>query len=264
MKIFKKIILILALVIISFAIIFMANGFIEKASIDNSIKEFKSRGELVKTEGNTTYYKVASKDIEDGSMVFDPESGDNYIGTVGDIILTNRNPLRYSRTIIIKNLVGFFARTMFLGHASYDVSENGNMIVEITDHTNENGSMSIDTDGVKYHINDWIDADDGSPLMIGLRVKGVGLETKDQLKRFAYENIGKPYNMTFIRRKNSFYCTDLVSRAYESAQIKLNYDGFFVTGNDLIVSGQTYIIFVRERIEIDGEEHFNIYYLVEE
>ena len=61
--------------------------------------------------------------------------------------------------------------------------------------------------------------------------------------------------------KNKYYCTDLISRVLKKENIKTNYDSFYTTGNDLIVSNNTYIIFLCERVK-DG--FFNIYYLSEE
>lgn len=261
MKILKRVILIILLVMSTAFSIFVFNGFIEKTTVDTDINAFKERGVFVETIDNNSYYKVKAKDSEDGKGVFDYQSGTNYIGTTGDIIITNRNPLRYSKSFITRNIVNFFSKNMFIGHATYNVSSDGSMMVEITDHYIGGG---VDEEGVKYSPNNWIELDDGSPMIVGLRVKGIDDETKEQLKRFAVENIGKEYNRYFIKRQNKFYCTDLVTRAYESAGIYLNYDGFFVTGNDMIVCKETYIIFIREKVEIDGEDHYNIYYLVEE
>lgn len=264
MKIFKRVIIIILLVLFSMISIFIANGFIEKASVDNMIKDFKDRGVFVETIGDTNYYKVLANDGEDGKNVFSIENGDNFIGTTGDIILTNRNPLRYSNTIIIKHLVGFFAKNMFIGHASLNVTDDGGVLLEVTDHEVDGYSNIEDNKGVKYSQNTWITEDDGSPYIIGLRVKQIDDTIKANLVDFASNNIGKPYNKLFITRKDRYYCTDLVSRAYLDSGIKINYDGFFTTGNDMIVSGETYIIFIREKYIINDKEYYNIYYLQEE
>ncbi len=264
MKVFRRIIIIVALIILIPSIIFVINGLVERVSVNNMINEFKKRGEFVTKVGDTNYYKVIAKDDEDGKNVFDIYNEDKYIGTTGDIILTNRNPLRYSNTIFTKEIVGIFAKSMFLGHASYNVTDDGAVIVEITDHTTNDNKNIEDVSGVKYSQNTWISEDDGSPYIIGLRIKGISEEVKERIVDFASNNIGKEYNYLFIKREERFYCTDLVSRAYEDSGININYDGFFVTGNDMIVSGETYIIFIREKYVENGEEYYNIYYLQEE
>ncbi|MBO7079018.1 MAG: hypothetical protein J6W64_04310, partial [Bacilli bacterium] len=146
----------------------------------------------------------------------------------------------------------------------YNVTDDGAVIVEITDHTTTDNKNVEDVSGVKYSQNTWISEDDGSPYIIGLRIKGISGEVKERIVDFASNNIGKEYNYLFIKREERFYCTDLVSRAYEDSGININYDGFFVTGNDMIVSGETYIIFIREKYVENGEEYYNIYYLQEE
>ena len=64
--------------------------------------------------------------------------------------------------------------------------------------------------------------------------------------------------------KNRYYCTDLISRAYKTADINVNYDYLTTTGNDMIVSDNTYLIFCRQRVVKNKIEEYNIYYLCEE
>lgn len=261
---YQKILLFLLSILIIIVVVFISNGLIERIFVNKDIKDFINRAEYVTKIGDTNYYKVKANNNEEATRVFDINDSEQYIGTTGDIILTNRNPLRYSDLFITKGIVGAFSYLMFLGHASYVTTDDGAVILEITDHINVDGEYFQEDSGVKYSQNTWISEDDGSPYIIGLRVKGINGEVKDKLLEFASDNIGKPYNYSFIYQKNKFYCTDLVSRAYSASGIRLNYDGFYTTGNDLIVSPNTYIVFIREKVKEKGETYYNVYYLSEE
>lgn len=258
MKIFKRtFIYVLSILIISI-IVFISNGLIEKIFVDKDIKSFIDRGEYVTTIDNTSYFKVVASEDEDGKNVFDINDIHQYIGTTGDIIVTNRNPLRYSKSLILKTIVGIFSKSMFIGHGTYNVTDDGAVLVEI-----DYSSSDKENNVVKYNQNTWVTDDDGSPYIIGLRAKKINDNIKSKLLEYAKDNIGKKYNISFIYNKNKFYCTDLVSRAYKYSGIKINYDSLFTTGNDMIVSDETYIIFVRVK-ERGKEDKYKIYYLDEE
>ena len=264
MKKLKKVLISILSILLIIILIFISNGLIERAFVNRDIKDFINRSVFVTKIGDTNYYKVIANNDEDTSRVFDINDKNYYIGTTGDIILTNRNPLKYSDLLITKSIVGVFSKTMFLGHASLVVTDDGAVIVEITDHINSDNEFIKEEIGVKYSQNTWITDDDGSPYIIGLRVKGIDESIKENLLEFISNNIGKPYNHIFIHQKDKFYCTDLVSRAYNYSGININYDWFFTTGCDLLVSRQTYIIFIREKKIVRGETFYNVYYLSEE
>jgi hypothetical protein len=69
--------------------------------------------------------------------------------------------------------------------------------------------------------------------------------------------------------ENRYYCTDLVSRAYQSVMVEkdkqrhysraLNDDGFITSVNDLILSKETYITSYFEVID----EVAHVYYLAD-
>jgi len=104
-----------------------------------------------------------------------------------------------------------------------------------------------------------------SPIIIGLRVKNTTEEDRNKIIEYADAQLDKGYNYTFIfNRENTFYCTDLVSRSVKNAGININYDHFATTGNDMIISKNTYIFFLRETVIVDGEKVFNVYFLENE
>ncbi|MFA5526370.1 MAG: YiiX/YebB-like N1pC/P60 family cysteine hydrolase, partial [Acholeplasmataceae bacterium] len=104
---------------------------------------------------------------------------------------------------------------------------------------------------------------------IGIRVKGITLEQIDGAVDYAQDKVGKNlYNfLFFLDMKYKYYCTDLVSRAYQSVMVEedkqrsysraLNDDRFITSVNDIILSDETYIIFYVEVID----DIWHIYYL---
>ncbi|MGD9605156.1 MAG: YiiX/YebB-like N1pC/P60 family cysteine hydrolase [Bacilli bacterium] len=260
LKLFKKILF----VVLTIFIVFFINGFMEIGFANKKINDFKARGELIDTTDNEErnhYYKVSPKgDYEDISrQIFDIDQ--RIIGAQADIIVTNRNPMREDPTI--SWVTGFLSNMFYLGHATINSDDDGFYIYEVI-----GNSSSANQNVVSKAVNDWITfeeqlGDDGvSPIIIGLRAKNTTEEEREQMVLFASEQVGKPYNYTFLfNRENSFYCTDLVSRAYAAAGININYDYLATTGIDLIVSKELYIIFIREEVVINNEKHYNFYYL---
>lgn len=253
-------------IFISILIVFLTNGFTEKVVVSKELKEFKSRGEYIGSQYNNNFYIVRPKyDYETCENVYNPFDEYQYIGSTGDIILTSRNPMRYSSSWLIKNVANFFSKNFFVGHSTLVLTDDGAVMAEITAHTITDGDQQSDNEGVKIVLNDWINSDDGSEYILGLRGKNLTEENKKKMIKYVYDNQGKKYNYTFLFfRKNRYYCTDLVSRAYKAAGINVNYDYLVTTGNDMIVSNNTYLIFCREKVVKNGIEEYNIYYLSEE
>lgn len=262
LKLLKKILI----VILSMLIVFLVNGFSEKIIVNYDLKEFKSRGVYTFSENGNNFYKVIREyDYENTKHVYDPLDKYQYVGTTGDIILTSRNPMRYSKSWLIENLCGFFSKNFFVGHSSLIISDDGAIMAEITAHEVIEGENVDENSGVRIVFNDWINADDGSEYILGLRVKDITDEDLDKVSSYVHSNLGKKYNYSFLFfRRNRYYCTDLVSRAYKAAGININYDYLVTTGNDMIVSSNTYLVFCREKVVNNGNTEYNIYYLCEE
>lgn len=153
--------------------------------------------------------------------------------------------------------ISYLAEYFYIGHATVN-SINPKLIYEAI-------GNSAAENGVRRVLNDWLYLDELTTSFIGLRVKGINDELAKQIDEYCVDKLSYPYNYTFIfNRKNSYYCTDLISRAYKEAKININYDYFATTGNDVFLSENTYMIFYREVVIKDGKNHFNIYYLKEE
>jgi len=244
--------------------VFLANGTVEIGFVSQKIEAFKERGVLVSIDDGIPenhYYRVEPvHDYEDVSRpVFNVE--DRLIGSKTDIIVTNRNPMRDHKNI--GWATGFLAKAFYLGHATLNADDEGSEMFEVIG----NGSTAADNE-VSLASNDWITyeewlgVDGVSPMIVGLRVKNTTEEQRNQTVAYAEAQIGKPYNFSFIfNRNNSYYCTDLVSRAFSSAGINVNYDYFATTGNDLISSREVYVIFIRETVVVAGIKQYNIYFL---
>lgn len=251
------------LIIISLTIIFLVNGFGEKIFVNKKIQEFKSRAIYVASDPNlkTHYYKVLAKyDYEDTTRnIFDQEN--RIIGSKTDIIITNRNPMRDNPTLNIP--IGFLATNFYVGHATINSTDSGDRMYEVL-----GNSITPEENQVIESSNDWLIIEDylkersESPNIIGLRVKNTTEDQRNKVVEYLKKQEGKTYNFTFLfNRHNTFYCTDLVSRAFKHAGINVNYDYLATTGNDIIMSKNTYIIFYRETLIVNGKKEFNIYYL---
>ena len=253
-KIYKRIniiILLILLMVLFLSLTFLVDNVIEKKHIDKKINEFVSRGELIYQNDIYTYYKVSKKyDYEDTSNIIN-EYNDKTVGTVGDIYLSNRNPVN-----------GFFitkwlSRLSYIGHGGVVFSEDGSKMLEIV------GNKSRKENVVKIYENTWLDID--SPSYVMLRVKDIDNIDKENIINEGNKILGCRYNYSFIfSSKKRFYCTDLISYIYNCIDIKLNKDMFFTTGNDIIDNDNTYMIYYRQRYVKNGKVCYNIYYLSEE
>lgn len=259
-RIMKYILCVIVLFIFAF-FIFMINGIIEMTPVSIICNDFKARGEYedrIIINGQIVYlYTVEKKyDYEKTDNTFHKEDDDNYyIGGKLDIIITNRNPLRRSSLAIIQDLGNFFSKNFYVGHATVNISDEGKTIIESVG--NDDGYV-----GVRIKENDWlkeITSENDAQRIVGLRVKNLTENQENQIISDLLEKEGLKYNYNFLVRKaKSYYCTDLITRTFKQNGIKLDYDYLYPTGNDLIISNNTYVFFICERTE-DGD--FNIYYL---
>lgn len=257
----KKRIFLFILIIISTSIFYtVKNGIYENNEIDNMINEFKSKGIKSVEYYNKIYYTVSRetyKEYEDLSGNRPAITYDEYlnpcIGSPGDILLTKNAPSVLGPA---QGIVGY----LFGGHAAFvasDTDEFGNY--------GDVGDKMIEVAGFQGKGNDIVALRDsnwttfGRETIIGLRIKGFSKQNYFDVLNRAKDEIGKKYNYTFIvNTKNSYYCTDFVSRIiYSATGINLN-DGFVSTCNDIILSDDVYMFYYQEKDE-NGINH--IYYL---
>ena len=251
MKAIKRISLVLLVIMILFSV-FITNGIIENGIVTSEINAFKNRAELFQVVGNTTYYTVKAKEGEDTSRHIKNNVNDRKIGAKGDIFVTSRNPLSESKVI------GWISKLTWIGHTAIVYDDEGKETIEIT------GNLDPEENVVKVYTNTWINSTDTTPQIALLRIKNTTDDQRQKIIDYAESKIGYGYNYTFLfNRENSFYCSDLVSRAAAYAEINVNYDYLAATGSDIIVSPETYIVYYRETRYEKGKAKFFVYYLVE-
>lgn len=215
------------------------NSSVENAKIRDSIKDFKALGIYQESLSNDKekFYKVSRETLDNETPSYTIKNGIMTYGGAGDIVVGMKTNVRNLPGIT--NNIEFF----FGGHAASVCFEKN--IGGYTYSSNESIECKPST-GVACVMNTFWNDENYQTEVICLRVK-----TSQQTKELAFEkmekNIGKKYNKFYIfKLKNRFYCTDLISRAYEPFGIKLNYDGFYCSVQDLICSPYTDISFYKE------------------
>lgn len=134
------------------------------------------------------------------------------IGTCGDVLVTPINVLEAATT----------GRGSYSGHAAI-VDSNPDYTIE-----------SMPNDGVQRRPNDWKTR---YSKVVGGRVVGGTKEKADAATSYAANKIGSSYNWYFYDKltEDSFYCSQLVWRAWFDQGIDLDKDGgYFVLPTDLL------------------------------
>ncbi len=273
-------------------------ALVENTKATQAIEEFKNRANGIYTEevrdfsGTSQirrYYEVSretSYELGDTRSVF-YDTSKVYLGQKGDIFVAHESP--FPDVPVIHQFVSYY----FGGHAAINNGEN--KFIEATGFPNEDESLlgiilqpgnepnDYSTIMSLSSTNYWLNpryrstSDDAYPYFgrnyrndfVGLRVKDITSEQIDGVVDFATSKVDKAlYNFTFfLDLKYKYYCTDLVSRAYQDVMVEpedqrnyaraLNDDRFITSVNDLILSKETYITFYVENID----DITHIYYL---
>jgi hypothetical protein len=270
----------------------------ENTRVNKDIEDFKSRAVFVGefeieyrlgVYQTRRYYEVpreTSYEVNDQRSVWSDPS-QKLLGKKGDIFATYPSPFPHIPGV--HQFITFY----FGGHAAIHNGNGG--FIEATGFPEGDETVwdIITHDGSKPHdysvtvhngqTNYWLnpvfrtESDEAYPYygsnyrksFIVLRVKDVTSNQIDQAVSFAADKADKAlYNfLFFLDLKYKFYCTDLVSRAYQDALIPvekqrdysraLNDDGFITSVNDLVLSKYTYITAYVEIID----DITHIYYL---
>ena len=262
------------------------------------INDFKDRATFEYTEtvmyGMTeqvrNYYVVQRTEdyeLSDTRSIF--ESDDRlHLGKDGDILLTWDSPFPF--VPVIHQFISFY----FGGHAALKSEElgyiqatgfpaPGESLLEIIltpgDTDNPYLSVTASIQRGDYWTNPKYrnELDESYPYygsyyrdkFFGVRVKNVDQEMIDDVISFAAEKTDKAmYNfLFFLDMQYKYYCTDFVSRAYQTVLVPeadqgnyskaLNDDWFITSVNDILLSKDTYLTFYAEVIN----DELNIYYL---
>lgn len=254
----KKILKIFGYFLLGNVLFFFTNGIIENIYMTMSINEFKQMAvyeyEEVRDGQTYIYYKVSRETyIDKGWECYErPTIYHDNIGSNGDILLTKESP--FEGIPVIHEFITFF----FGGHAAIGLGDrNGDDFdfeAKNIIHTLGNG----DDNCARVDVNDWL-IEERRAETIGVRVKGATKEETNQFICNTLDKLGTPYNYLFIfNTKNTYYCTDIISRSYQEVnkKIKIN-DWFYTSVNDIVNSNDTYISFYKY---MDGKTTY-IYYL---
>lgn len=270
----------------------------ENGRVDNLIDEFKQRAgdtyiEEVVSYGATTqirrYYEVSretSYELSDTRSVF-YESDKFFLGQKGDLFVSQDSP--FPDVPVIHQFISYY----FGGHAAINNGEN--KFVEATGFPDDDETLldiilqpgnepnDYSTKVSLSSTNYWLNpkyrsiSDDAYPYygtyyrknFVALRVKDVTSDQIDGAVNYASSKVDLSlYNFTFfLDLKYKYYCTDLVSRAYQDVMVDekdqsgysraLNDDRFITSVNDLILSKETYLIIYVEIVD----DIVNIYHL---
>jgi len=293
-----KILIFLLLIIPGLFIYGFGVALVENGRVDNLIDEFKQRAgdtyiEEVVSYGTTTqirrYYEVSretSYELSDTRSVF-YESDKFFLGQKGDLFVSQDSP--FPDVPVIHQFISYY----FGGHAAINNGEN--KFVEATGFPDDDETLldiilqpgnepnDYSTKVSLSSTNYWLNpkyrstSDDAYPYygtyyrknFVALRVKDVTSDQIDGAVNYASSKVDLSlYNFTFfLDLKYKYYCTDLVSRAYQDVMVDekdqsgysraLNDDRFITSVNDLILSKETYLIIYVEIVD----DIVNIYHL---
>jgi hypothetical protein len=262
----------------------------ENVKVENDLQAFKARAvfdyeDTVDYNGilqTRRYYKVSretSYEIEDARSVFYNDTRLE-LGQKGDIFTTQQSPFPMIPAFHL------FMTTYYGGHAA--INDGQNRFYEATGFPDDDESLldimrhpgnephDFSVTAARNPRNNWLrpgyrPKSDPSYFaygqyyrneFVGLRVKHISEEQLDDVIDFSQDLVDRDtiYNfLFFLDMEYKYYCTDLVSRAYqhvltpedEQRQYSeaLNDDGFITSVNDLILSDDTYIVFYVEVID---------------
>ncbi len=234
MKIYKifNFFIIFLLSFFSLAAILTIDATIENIIVERQLVEFMNKGVEVGKHSNFTFYEVVIEEELTTPVLSFTESGNPYLATPGDIFV-----LRESSLTSIP-LAAEFITYYFGGHSGIVYDED--FLIETT-----GMELNPELNKVIKNKNDVFFRPE-RVSSVGLRVKATEEEIESAVN-FAESTIGLPYNYSFVfNRKNSFYCTDLVSRSYgkeAGLNFNLDKDGIATSCNDLIISKDTFITY---------------------
>ena len=254
----KKLLKVISLSLVVFILFFLTTTLAEYVVINNEIESFMERGKLVDTDiiNKIKYYEVPRKEGEVDKPSFTSYYGDKYAfaGSYGDVLLTQESPFFGDFDI---PLAYEFVSLWFGGHAaiiSDEFDEDG--YPEIIEATAL--SKTPENNVVTKTWNYWL-YQEYRDNFIGIRVKGATTNDYKNYTNWAKDQLGVPYNMSFIfNTDSSFYCSDLVSKGWAEQGYELNSDAIVTTINDIVSSDDTYIFFYKYTDRKTGYQH--IYY----
>lgn len=220
------------MILVSLLGILTVDATIENLRTDMLVNEFIDKAEYVFSQNNFHFYEVEIEEKLDTPSISFTDANLPYIPTPGDIFIYRESMLD------VLPLATEFITYYFGGHAGIVYYDN--KVIETT------GAEPIFELNKVLMIENNVFFRPEQVDSVGLRVKATSEQVDDALK-YVYSAIDSPYNYSFVfNRKNSYYCTDLISRSYgkeAGLNFKLDEDGIATSCNDLILSDDTFITY---------------------
>ncbi len=221
---------------------------IENIIVQEKARAFIESAEYERSDGKYHYYAVYTDEIIEDTITYD-YSGNPNLGATGDFFFTGKSNM--DMLPFTAEFISFY----FGGHAGligYDKFRRVNSLVEALGGSADENYVDL------TKTSDILKVDKRN--FIGMRVKA-SVEDRQTAWDYALTRVGLPYNYLFIiDTKEKYYCTDLVARCYgkeAGLDYNLEWNGFATSTQDLFLSKQTYISFVKIKIE----DQYHIYYL---
>lgn len=227
-----RIITIPLLLFLSLVSLLVVDVVIENFIVDSQINDFVNNGVYVGNLRDYYFYEVNINEKLDSPSISFTETGYPESTNYGDIFIYKESKIEY-----IPYSAAFISY-FFGGHAGIVVDDS--VTIEA------NGAMGNPYLDVVDTCPNNIFTDSDKRDVVGLRVRATE-EDVNQAMEYIENSLDMPYNFSFVfNRKNSFYCTDIISRAFgheSNLDYELDKDGIATSCNDLIVSEDTYMIY---------------------
>lgn len=254
----KRILKVISITLVVFILFFLSTTILEYVAINNEINSFMERGKLVDIDivNKVKYYEVPRRKGEIDKPSFTEYAGDKYAfaGSYGDTFVTQESPFFKNPDIpIAYEFISFWwgGHAAIVGNTTNEYGEPEIIEATAMSDTEENNAVT-------KTWNYWL-YQEYRDSFIGLRIKGATNNEYINYANWANSQLGVPYNMTFIfNTKNTYYCSDLVSRGWATLGYNLNEDAIVTSINDIIYSKDTYIFFYKYTDRGNGYQH--IYY----
>jgi len=259
----KRALIIVAYVVMGGLIYSICIAGFEHFAINSLVEDFISQAVLQESISTNTikYYAIPTSNPDELEAFTNEQK--TRIGQVGDIISLPGEPL--PGIPLLSPFMGF----QFGYHSAIFVENTptNNTIVEssgigvsgidiLKSILVEDRFKNVDINNYPNKVSSYFFSQGGSSNprvseFYGLRVKGATLEDRQVAAQYAIETYEKKslYNYLFyLNTKSKYYCSDLVSRSYESIKdhqglnkYDLNSDGFIVSNHDLVLANDTYL-----------------------
>ncbi|MDE5715279.1 MAG: hypothetical protein K2I42_04010 [Anaeroplasmataceae bacterium] len=218
------------------------------------IHQFKQKGVYQESlsSSNLKVYTIQSNETLETYQIV---NGVYYPGNTGDIILSLTSEMEIP---FVHGFVSFFAG----GHAALvlgDYEDQNTQTNAVNNFKVMEATGLNETDNYAEIANKtyWVTADIYQEVIV-VRPK----MTEEQRKKVLANAMAMekdPYNYSFLfDTKNKSYCSDLISKTFDTVGINLNKDSFTTSIYDILISNETYISYYHY-YDSQGVKH--VYYL---